>query len=213
MSKKKKRPHEPQGIHSLNSITTSLASYFHFALAACVLKEKALRKGGGGGGDSHLLQVQPSPSLSLGIHLFICKTCPAVLWLRHSLLPWHVFSSFQLDSDIYVHLLGAIERHLERLFPPFFLLPHLFLFFLSLSLSWQKILMQICMPHWVSPWWTVGFWGKKHLCNYTWQEDWGVKEESTVFRQMRARVVPRTKPSPVTLGTGNGPWILRCCWV
>lgn len=90
----------------------------------CVLKEKVLE-----GGLQSFVTGAASPSLSLGIHLFICKTCPAVLQLQHSLPPWHIFSSFQLDSDIYVHLLCAIVRHLERLFPLFSLLPHLFPFF------------------------------------------------------------------------------------
>lgn len=53
----------------------------------------------------------------LYLPLFICKTCPVVLQLQHSLPSWCIYSSFQLDSDIYVHLLHTIVRHLEGLVP------------------------------------------------------------------------------------------------
>lgn len=51
------------------------------------------------------------------LSLFICKTCPLVLQLQLTLPAGCIYSSFQLDSDIYVHLLRTIVRHLEGLAP------------------------------------------------------------------------------------------------
>lgn len=97
----------------------------HFALTLGFWRRRFWR-----GGLQSFVTGETSPSLSLGIHLFKCKTCPAVLQLQHSLPPWYIFSSFELDSDIYVHLLSAIVRHLEGRFSFFpLLLPHLFPFF------------------------------------------------------------------------------------
>lgn len=59
--------------------------------------------------------VTGSPFLSAGFHLFFSKRikhrCPPHFTTMS--LPSPLFSSFQLDSDIYVHLLGATVRHLE----------------------------------------------------------------------------------------------------
>lgn len=86
--------------------------------------------------------------------LFICKACPVVLQLQHSLPPWCIFSSFQLDSDIYVHLLCTIVRHLEGLV--FFFSPtHPFPFF-PLSLLSRATVTESLMNR-KTPQWRVGF--------------------------------------------------------
>lgn len=100
----------------------------------------------------------------LYLPLFICKTCPVVLQLQHSLPSWCIYSSVQLDSDIYVHLLHTIVRHLEGLVP---FSPLTFSFFLSLP---TKIWMQICVPRWVSPYWTVVFRGANRKIPQWWED-------------------------------------------
>ena len=116
----------------------------------CVLKGNVLW----GGGCSHLLQVQPLPlspwafTSSYAKHVLLSSNSSTVCCRDTFFLHFGLTVTFMFICSVQ---LWGIWRGCFPVFPS-----SLTSFLFSLL---TKILMQICMPQWLSPWWTVGFLG------------------------------------------------------